>query len=293
MRILITGAGGNVGTGMTERLASAGHDLVLVDLERPSAAERFHFVQCDLQAGFGLESAMQGCDLVLHTAAWHGIHHTRKTEIDYWRLNVDGTFWVLQAARAAGVDRFLFLSSLAWHDRYGTYGFTKVVGEELCEYHRRRRGLRYVAVRPGDFTPWADDFIRYGQRLLYGGVDREDVLDCVTLAVDRLAVEPAAGEGPEQIVVNAVRANAFEAGELVDWERDPLDACERVFPGSSELVQRYSIDVTRTPVVVEAGDGARELGYAPRRHFGTFLEELRALDAAGGEPAVRARQCPY
>ena len=281
MRILITGAGGNVGTGMTARLATAGHDLVLVDLERPRDTGDFPFVQCDLQAGFGLESAAQGVDLVLHTAAWHGIHHAQKTEIDYWRLNVDGTFWVLQAARSAGVDRVVFMSSMAWHDHYGTYGFTKVIGEELCEYHRRRRGLRYVAIRPGDFTPWGDDFIRYGQRLLYGGVDREDVLDCIELAVHALATDT------EAAVVNAVRANAFTEEQVAGWERDPLGTCERLFPGSAELVERYSIDIARKPAVVPVENS---LGYAPKRHFGTFLDALRD---AGSEQAVRAIRCPY
>ena len=60
MRILITGAGGNVGTGMTARLAAAGHELVLLDLERPGDTHGSPFVQCDLQAGFGLDQETHG-----------------------------------------------------------------------------------------------------------------------------------------------------------------------------------------------------------------------------------------
>ena len=34
-------------------------------------------------------------------------------------------------------------------------------------------------------------------------------------------------------------------------------------------------------------------GYAPTRHFGTFLQELRRVDAEGGPDAVRTIRCPY
>lgn len=289
MRILLTGAGGNLGRGLGPRLRAAGHSLVLSDLDRPAdLAADAEFVQCDVQAGFGLERAAAGCDLLLHTPAWHGIHSRAKTEVDFWRLNVDGLFWALQAARSAGVSRLVFLSSMSWHGHYEKYGFTKRVGEELCEYHRRNHGLRTVIVRPHDFTPWGSDWLnRYGARLLYGGVDREDVLDCVEAAVTRLAGEPAADA--EGIVVNAVRPNVFTDADLDGWEQDPVAACERIFPGSRGLVDKYDIDIRRRPSLVDPL-GAAEIGYAPTRHFGTFLQKLRELDGAG---SVGEQHCPY
>ncbi|GAB3425317.1 NAD-dependent epimerase/dehydratase family protein [Flindersiella endophytica] len=294
MRILITGATGNLGKGLVALLRAAGHDLVLSDLgtapdEPPFDGLPYH--QADIQVGVGLETAARGCDLLLHLPAWHGIHSRTKTEADFWRLNVDGTFWALQAARSAGVKRLVFLSSMSWHGHYDKYGFTKRVGEELCEYHRRNHGLGYVTIRPHDFTPWGSDYLnRYGARLLYGGVDREDVLSCVHAAVDHLGGEPAGAE-PEGLVVNAVRANAFEEEQLEGWEADPRAAVERIFPGARELVERYAIDIARRPSLVDTGDGDR-IGYAPEHHFGTFLEELRRLDATGPE-AVRQVSCSY
>ncbi len=299
MRILVTGAGSNVGKGVVARLRAAGHDLVLSDLVPLPDLPQFAglpFVQCDIQAGFGLEGAAQGCDVLLHLPAWHGIHSGSKTEADFWRLNVDGTFWALQAARSAGITRLVFLSSQSWHDHYGKYGFTKQVGEELCEYHRRNHGLRYVAIRPHDFTPWGEDYLnRYGARLLYGGVDREDVLGYVEAAVEHLAPDLSSGADPDGLVVDAVRPNAYTEEQVRGWEDDPLATCDRVFPGSRELVERYAIDVRRRPSVVAGGEeGAGvTIGYTPTCHFGTFLDELRELDAAGGPDAVRARTCPY
>jgi nucleoside-diphosphate-sugar epimerase len=297
MRILITGAGSNIGKGMIPRLREAGHDLVLSDLNKLPDAAPFAglpFVQCDVQSGFGLERAAQNCDMVLHLPAWHGIHSGSKTEVDFWRLNVDGTFWMFQAAKAAGVRRVVFLSSQAWHGHYDKYGFTKRIGEEICEYNRRNGGVRYVAVRPADLTPWGDDWVnRYGARLLYGGVDREDVLDCIGAAVGYLAAPLSEGAEPEGIAVNAVRANAYTASQIENWEADPVAACESIFTGSRALVEKYGIRLTRKPGISDVGDGAAVIGYEPKRHFGTFLEELAKLDADSGPDAVRALRCPY
>ncbi len=298
MRILVTGAGGNVGKGIVPRLATAGHQLVLSDVSRPPETAPFaghRFVQCDVQAGFGLERAVEGTDLVVHLPAWHGIHWQQRTEADYWRLNVDGTFWAFQAAKAAGVTRFVFLSSQSWHHAYDKYGFTKRIGEELCEYHRRNSRMRVVAIRPADLTPWGDDWVNhYGARLLYGGVDREDVLDAVQRAVEHLSRPAAEAAEPEMLIVNAVRPNVYTADQVAGWEKDPLAACERLFPGSRGLVERYRIDIRRMPAISNYGDNDEAaVQYRPSRYFGTFLEELRRVDARGGPDAVRAMHCPY
>jgi len=295
MKVLLTGAGGNMGKGLVPRLLKAGHELALSDLNPLPDVEPFKglpFHQLDVQQGFGLEKAAEGADLILHTPAWHGIHWRAKTEADFWRLNVDGTFWAFQAARSAGISRFVFLSSQSWHGHYDKYGFTKRVGEELCEYHRRANGIRYVTIRPADLTPWGDDWVnRYGARLLYGGVDREDVLDSILAAVARLA-RPLEGEA-EGIVLDAVRSNAFDESQIEGWEADPYGVCEKIFPGTADLVAKYQIRMPHRPGVTRSFLGWEETGYAPSRHFGTFLAQLRALDAEGGEAAVRALHCPY
>ena len=294
MRILMTGAGGNIGKGLAKKLINLGHDLVLSDLTPlpDSMAEReLPFHQLDVQTGVGLDHAAEGCDLVLHLPAWHGIHWNLRTEADFWRLNVDGTFWAFQAARTQKISRFVFLSSQAWHGHYDKYGFTKRIGEELCEYHRQRNSIRFVAVRPADLTPWRDWAAGYGPRLLYGGVDREDVQNSIVCSVQHLSKEP--GSELDNVVVNALRPNAFSKGDLVGWEADPIGTCERLFPGSSPLIEKYGMKITHKPHVVDLGDGAGTVGFVPKVHFGTFLSELKRIEAKGGEAAVRAISCNY
>lgn len=295
MRILITGASSNVGRGMIRRLRAAGHELVLSDLNKLAEQDLYAglpFFQCDVQAGFGLERAAAGCDLILHLPAWHGMHQGQKTEVDYWRLNVDGTFWMFQAAQSAGITRVVFLSSQSWYNHYDKYGFTKRIGEELCEFNRRKHAIRYVAIRPAAFTPWGANYLNgYGARLLRGGVDREDILDCVQRSIEFLA-RPAQGEA-EGVAFNAVRANAFTAEQVADWEANPIASCERIFPGSRRLVEKYALDIRTKPTLADPGEGAQQINWRPVRHFGTFIAELARLDAEGGEALVRAQRCPY
>ncbi len=288
---MITGAGGNIGKGLIPLLSEDGYELVLSDVN-PIRDSNFPFHQLDIQHGFGLDKAAEGCDLILHTPAWHGIHWNEKTEADFWRLNVDGTFWAFQAARANGIKRFVFLSSTAWYGHYDKYGFTKRIGEELCEYNRHCHGVRYVAVRPNDLTPWGSDWLNgYGTRLLRGGVDRDDVLDCIRLAVKRLA-EPESSE-PEGIIVEALRPNPYTEADVIEWEADPAGTCERLFPGSRELIQRYGLRISGKPSFTTSNLGWDDINFRPTRHFGTFLDELKKLDDSVGENEVRSLRCPY
>lgn len=290
----MTGAGGNIGKGLAKKLIDLGHELVLSDLT-PLPTElaelEIPFHQLDVQTGVGLDNAADGCDLILHLPAWHGIHWNSRTEADFWRLNVDGTFWAFQAAKTHNISRFVFLSSQAWHGHYDKYGFTKRIGEELCEYHRQRNGVRYVAIRPADLTPWREYATGYGPRLLYGGVDRDDVLESIICSVQHLA-KPAGSE-LDNVVVNALRANAFAETDLASWEANPLETCERIFAGSRLLVERYEMDISRKPHVIDLGDGAQTVGFIPKVHFGTFLNHLRQLESEGGEAAVKAKTCGY
>ncbi len=187
----------------------------------------------------------------------------------------------------------VFLSSMFWHNHYDKYGFTKRIGEELCEYNRRNHGLRYIAVRPADLTPWGDDYLRYGARLLYGGVDREDVLDCIAAAAQALENPLDAGMEPEGFTVNAMRVDSYTDEQLAGWTDHPAAACERIFPGSRQLVEKYNLDIARKPSANIPEAAAARIGYHPKTHFGTFLDQLRRLDQSGGEAAVSAVHCDY
>ncbi|NUP75085.1 MAG: NAD(P)-dependent oxidoreductase, partial [Sinomonas sp.] len=242
MRIVITGAGGNIGRGIAPRLLAAGHDLVLSDLHQAeNLAPGVSFVAADVRSGEGLGDAVAGADVLVHLPAWHGIHVPDHSEAEFWEVNVDGTFRALQAAAAAGVRKVVWLSSQAWHNPWDQYGFTKVIGEQLLEYYRRQHGISYVAVRPANLTPWTDWVGDYGRGLLYGRVDREDVLDSILLSVDYVATH----EGG--LVVDALHPDAVSEADLRDWESDPVGTAERLFPGARAAVERFDLDISALP----------------------------------------------
>ena len=61
---------------------------------------------------------------------------------------MDGTFYVFDAARHHKVPKVVYLSSMVWYFGDSKYGFTKVVGEQICEYFHKNHDIRYVALRP-------------------------------------------------------------------------------------------------------------------------------------------------
>jgi nucleoside-diphosphate-sugar epimerase len=114
MRILVTGATGFLGGRLCWSLAGAGHQLVGLgrnfDLGHELERAGVRFVQCDL--GTAPDSALiegiGAADAVVHAAALSSPWGLRA---DFMRANLTGTRSALEIARAAGAQRFVFISS--------------------------------------------------------------------------------------------------------------------------------------------------------------------------------------
>ncbi|MGO4586631.1 NAD-dependent epimerase/dehydratase family protein [Arthrobacter sp. 2RAF6] len=281
--VVITGAGGNIGRGLAPRLLAAGYDLTLSDLKPVDGlVTEARFAAADLRTGAGLQAATADADILVHLPALHGIHVVDHTETEFWELNVNGTFRTLQAAVAAGVRKVVWLSSQAWHDSEDVYGFTKVIGEQLLDYHRTRHGISSVAVRPASLVPWTDWARDYGSGLLYERVDRNDVLDAIVLSVDWVAGNDGG------LVLDALHPDTVSANDLRDWEHDPIGTADRLFRGARSVVERFGLDISAPPVR-PSKLGWTEVGYAPSRDFGTWIKEVAGLS----DDQVKARTSDY
>jgi dihydroflavonol-4-reductase len=115
MKVFVTGATGFVGSHVARALAQQGAELRL--LVRPTSrtenidsldGERVTGDLCDAEL---LRKAMSGCELVFHVAADYRLWAREPAEI--YRSNVEGTRTVLEAAKAAGVRRVVYTSSVA------------------------------------------------------------------------------------------------------------------------------------------------------------------------------------
>jgi UDP-glucose 4-epimerase len=170
-RILITGGAGLIGSTIADLLtAEPANELVIVDnlergrmdnLARAMESGRTTFINGDIRDPQGLHSAMEGVDVVYHQAA---IRITQCAEDPRLAVEVmaTGTFNVLEAAVAAGVQKVVAASSASVyglaesfptgedHHPYNNrtiYGATKTFNEGLLRAFYDMYGLEYVALR--------------------------------------------------------------------------------------------------------------------------------------------------
>jgi nucleoside-diphosphate-sugar epimerase len=115
MRVVVTGASGNVGTALLRRLAADGHEAVGISRRHPPDEPPFAGVpwhQIDLgarSAPAALTEAMRGADAVVHLAWMIQPCHDREA---LRRANQDGSRAVLAAVRASGVGHLVHMSSV-------------------------------------------------------------------------------------------------------------------------------------------------------------------------------------
>jgi UDP-glucose 4-epimerase len=169
-RALVTGGAGFIGSHLVDRLVADGHEVVVVDnfatgrrdnLAHHAGNPRVTVHECDITEPGALAPVTGGVTWVFHLAALADIVPSIVDPRGYFRTNVDGTFNVLEAARAAGVERFLYAASSSCYgipDTYPTpetaeirpqypYALTKRLGEELVIHWAQVYGLKALSLR--------------------------------------------------------------------------------------------------------------------------------------------------
>lgn len=166
-KIVITGASGGVATATRPYLSGLGHEIVLVDIVKPTGqlAPDERYASASIADPDALLAVFQGADLVVHLAG----HPDARAWDDLLHLNIDGTQKVLQAGSDAGVPRVLLASSnhavgqspvrdlrdvpvpLPRPDTF--YGVSKVAMEALGSLYADRFAMSIVSARIGGFRP--------------------------------------------------------------------------------------------------------------------------------------------
>lgn len=279
MRVLVTGAGGNLGRAVLPVLAALDHDVATLDL-RPEHGGG------DVRRAADVARAVTGVDAVVHAAALHGVHLSRFDERAFWETNVTGTFNVY----AARPPRVVLCSTMGVYGHAieqpaaiteetpvapaDVYGLSKYLCEELARCHARTDGISTVALRLGMFVP--ETFERYGFRPLFGGVDDRDVAQAVALA---LAHEPAGGFD----CFDVMAPTPFSRADAARLATDPEALVERYWPGTRALAAEIGLDVRELvwgATVWPIEKARRVLGFEPRHGFGEFVDALRRGDRA-------------
>ncbi len=274
--IVVTGAAGFIGQHLTQRLLAAGDAPIVAvdnlhrgawgDLTAPAAPDRLTVVEGDVRDPALCTEVMAGADTVFHLAAQSNVIGALEDTRYSFETNVAGTFNVLSAAQAAGVQCVVLASS---REVYGEpdrlpvpeaapltaknpYGASKVAAEA---YARVFDGpaMRVVILRlanvygPGDrgrVIPIFLDRARRGEPLiLYGGQQVIDFVpvDLVVDAFLRAAeIRPA---GPINVGSGRGTALTALADRVLALTGSP--AGTEVVPARTAEVVRFVADVTR------------------------------------------------
>jgi len=140
MKIAITGATGFVGSHLTARLTSEGHEVVR--LARRTRSEDADLVVNSLDDINQLTEVFTGCRSVAHCA---GINREIGDQT-YKRVHIDGTRNVVEAAKRAGVEKIVLVSFLRARPDCGSpYHESKWAAEEIV----RNSGLDYTVLKAG------------------------------------------------------------------------------------------------------------------------------------------------
>lgn len=167
-RILVTGGAGFIGSHLTEALVAAGYGVRVVDnlstghiANLASVADQIEFVEGDLADFATAQSAVAGCHAVFHEAAIPSVPRSIREPLQSHASGPTATLNLLEAARAAGVTRFIFAASssaygdteeLPKHENMlpcplSPYAASKLAGEQYVRVYAQTMGLDGVSLR--------------------------------------------------------------------------------------------------------------------------------------------------
>lgn len=278
MKVLVTGGAGFIGSHLVDRLMQEGHRVTVIDnlhrgkreniaahLKKP----QFSFHPLDIRKYEALEDICKEQDVIFHLAAQSNVMGAI-SNIDYsFETNVVGTFNMLKAAQAGGVQRFIFTSSREAYgearylpvdeehplDAKNAYGASKAAGEKYCQVFQNTYGLETVILRLAnvygnrDFDrviPIFMERVKAGKNLqIFGGkqvidfVSIETVVEALMQAVDN----ERATQGPTNIG-SGKGTTLFELAERILTLLGGQSQID-LQPARSAEVVRYTADITR------------------------------------------------
>lgn len=169
MKCLVTGAAGFIGSHLTDLLLAEGHEVIAVDdlstgrpanLEGARRHRGFTWIEADIADPRAIAD-LPAADWVFHIAGRADLVPSIEKPDDYFRVNVNGTFLVLEYARKMAARRFIYTASSTCYgiaiqvptpEEYPClprhpYGLTKYLGEQLVMHWAQVYKLPAVSLR--------------------------------------------------------------------------------------------------------------------------------------------------
>jgi UDP-glucose 4-epimerase len=298
-KVLVTGAGGFIGSHLVERLVHEGArvtafvrynsrgDHGLLSYVTRSVLADVDVAAGDIRDGPFLEGLCAGKDVVFHLAALIGIPYSYVAPESYVAANVEGTLNLLRAARRNNVGRIVHTST---SETYGTatyvpideshplraqspYAASKIGADKLAESFFLSFGLPIVTIRPFNtfgprqsqraVIPTIISQALRSQEVSLGSVSPVRDLNYVSDTVEGFLL-CATTPGIEGEVFNVGRGEGLSVADCVSHAGAVLGRQLRVCTDASR-VRPSTSEVMR--LVADISKAARLLGYKPRVLF--------------------------
>lgn len=225
MRYAITGATGFLGGVLARQLRDAGHEVVAL-VRDPARAGALadagvELVAGDLDDAAALDRLCTGVDGLFHVAGWYKVGS--RTPQEGWRVNVDGTRNVLEAARRNAVPRTVHTSTVAVNS--DTHGHVvdeayRFAGRHLSVYEETKAAAHDLAV---EYAADGLDVVIVQPGAIYGPGDTSQVG----------AMLAATARGHRQMVP---RGGGLCWAHVDDVARGHVQAMEKGLPGAAYML---------------------------------------------------------
>lgn len=258
--VLITGAGGRIGSYLSEH-SHARYDLRLM-VQKPEDGEAIRsygeVVVGDLLDLERMKAICEGIDTVVHLAGDPNPAATWKALLD---ANIIGTYHAFVAAKSAGCRRVIHASSIHAVSGYppdrqvhtsdpvnpgDLYGVSKCFGESLGRYMAEQEGLSVIALRIGGFQAVEDARNPHSIGNMDAFVSKRDLTQLIHRCIDI--------ENLQFAIFHGLSNNRFKRLDITDAREllgyDPQDDFTQEYPQLKELhlstaISTHSLDDPR------------------------------------------------
>ncbi|MFK7996511.1 MAG: NAD-dependent epimerase/dehydratase family protein [Granulosicoccus sp.] len=295
MKILVTGSAGHLGEALVRSLRASGDQPVGVDIKESEFTDYVGNI-ADRKV---VNSCIQGCECVIHTATLHKPHVGTHSRQDFVDTNISGTLNLLEASLDHDCKSFVYTSTTStfgdammstlggpavWVTEdlrpkpKNIYGVTKTTAEELCELFHRRAGFPCVVLKISRFFPEQDD--SKNKRDLYEDANlkvnellfrRVDIADVVV--AHQLAIEKATEIGFDRFIISC--STPFNKADAEQLGINAPAVLERYVPSYLDIYAAKNWKMFPTISRVYDSSRARDrLGWKPEYTFAKSIEML-------------------